>query len=48
MLILGVDPGTAITGYGLLEQNGNQLTARRFGVLKTSSDSSLSERLKEI
>lgn len=48
MLILGVDPGTAITGYGLIEQQGQQLMPRRYGVIRTAAGLPLAERLKEI
>ncbi|NLM38027.1 MAG: crossover junction endodeoxyribonuclease RuvC, partial [Firmicutes bacterium] len=48
MLILGVDPGTAITGYGLVEQQGQRLTAHTYGVIRTPAGAPLSERLKQI
>lgn len=48
MLILGVDPGTAITGYGLVEQQGQRLTAQTYGVIRTPAGRPLSERLKQI
>ncbi|HHW12265.1 MAG TPA: crossover junction endodeoxyribonuclease RuvC [Firmicutes bacterium] len=48
MLILGVDPGTAITGYGLVEQQGQRLTAHDYGVIRTQAGCPLSERLKQI
>jgi crossover junction endodeoxyribonuclease RuvC len=48
MLILGVDPGIAITGYGLLEQNGNRIKPLKYGVIRTSSDLMAAERLMAI
>lgn len=48
MLILGVDPGIAITGYGLLEQNGNRIKPLKYGVIRTSSDLMTAERLMTI
>ncbi|NLW56762.1 MAG: crossover junction endodeoxyribonuclease RuvC [Firmicutes bacterium] len=48
MLILGVDPGTAITGYGLIEQQGQQLRPRAYGVIRTAAGLPLAERLKKI
>ena len=48
MLILGVDPGIAITGYGLLEQNGNRIKPLKYGVIRTSSDLMAEERLMTI
>jgi len=44
VLVLGVDPGTAVTGYGLVRQ-GTRLEALEYGVIRTSSNLSLSERL---
>ncbi|HHX94619.1 MAG TPA: crossover junction endodeoxyribonuclease RuvC [Clostridia bacterium] len=48
MLILGIDPGTAITGYGIVEQAGGSLTAREFGCIRTDSALPLETRLAEI
>ena len=45
MLILGIDPGTAITGYGIIEQNGNSLTAGDYGCIRTDSKLPLENRL---
>ena len=35
MRILGIDPGTTIIGYGLVETSGNNLRPLDFGVFKT-------------
>jgi len=48
MFILGIDPGVADTGWGIIKQSGNQLTLVDFGVIKTSSKLKFSERLKMI
>ena len=32
--ILGIDPGTRITGYGILQTKGKQLTPIDFGCIK--------------
>lgn len=48
MLILGVDPGTAITGYGLIEQQGQRLLPRSYGVIRTNAGCPPAERLKNI
>jgi crossover junction endodeoxyribonuclease RuvC len=48
MLILGIDPGTAITGYGLVEGEGDDLTLVAYGAITTSSDWPLPERLQRI
>ena len=37
MRILGIDPGTAIIGYGLVEASGNSLRSLDYGVFKTAS-----------
>jgi crossover junction endodeoxyribonuclease RuvC len=47
-LVLGVDPGTAITGYGLVWGEGDNLRLVDYGVITTSSDESLPQRLQEI
>lgn len=49
MLVLGIDPGTAITGYGLVrEEDSGDLTVVEFGVIRTSSKKSMPQRLLEI
>ena len=47
-IILGVDPGIANTGYGVVESHGNRLTARDFGNIRTSPKTAPEVRLKEI
>lgn len=47
MVILGIDPGTACTGYGVLTvQRSPQVT--KFGRIYTSADKEMPERLKII
>ena len=36
MIVLGIDPGTAALGYGLVEQEPGRLRAVDFGCLNTS------------
>lgn len=43
--ILGIDPGTASTGYGVLAQRGNRLELVEFGVVSTSRELELHQRL---
>jgi crossover junction endodeoxyribonuclease RuvC len=43
-----VDPGTATTGYGVVEQHGNDLKALVSGVIRTSADQPTPERLQVI
>ncbi|MBS3783676.1 MAG: crossover junction endodeoxyribonuclease RuvC [Anaerolineae bacterium] len=46
--VLGIDPGTATTGYGVVEQDGNDLKALVSGVIRTASDQPTSVRLQII
>ena len=48
MLVLGIDPGTAITGYGLVREAGDQLQAVAYGAITTPSDWALPQRLRKI
>ena len=45
MIVLGIDPGTAAMGYGIVERTGSHLRAVDYGCLSTSPDSPLPERL---
>ncbi len=45
MIVLGIDPGTARTGYGLVRRDGSRLVALDFGCLETIPDRELPERL---
>jgi len=44
-IILGVDPGIADTGYGVININGQKLTCLDYGSIKTSAKLELAERL---
>ena len=48
MIILGIDPGTAALGYGIIERSGSRLRAIDFGCLVTSPDLPMPERLMAI
>jgi crossover junction endodeoxyribonuclease RuvC len=48
MRILGVDPGLNITGYGIIEENGDAITVHEAGVVRTSDKDSLEKRLLDI
>jgi len=48
MLVLGIDPGTAITGYGLVKGEDDALTLVTHGAITTPSDWPLPERLQRI
>lgn len=46
MLVVGIDPGTAITGYGFVEEKENgELIARSYGVIETTANQPLPSRL---
>ena len=47
--VLGIDPGTAVTGYGVVRKEGrNPLTLVECGVIRTKPRDDLSRRLAEI
>ncbi len=46
--VLGIDPGTARTGYGIVERDGNALKVVDYGCLETLSSSPPAERLLSI
>lgn len=48
MIILGLDPGTAITGYGLIQAQGNRIRGICYGVIRTPADQAMSKRLLTI
>jgi crossover junction endodeoxyribonuclease RuvC len=48
MIILGVDPGTLITGYGVIEERGGKFKVLTFDVVKNRSDQSMPIRLRAI
>lgn len=48
MIILGIDPGTATTGYGILHINGKNMDAVEFGLIETDKDVLPEKRLSSI
>ncbi len=48
MRVLGIDPGSLVTGFGVVEEESTQLRALAWGAVRTSARQSLSERLKRI
>ena len=48
MLVLGIDPGLATTGYGLVASKNQCLSLVNYGVLETSSKLSLGKRLQHL
>ncbi|MDN3507390.1 MAG: crossover junction endodeoxyribonuclease RuvC [Simkaniaceae bacterium] len=47
-IILGIDPGTAITGYGVIEQTPNGLSTLDFGCIRTPAKLTLPKRYQII
>ena len=47
-LVLGIDPGTAITSYGFVREVGGELEAVEYGVIRTPAKTPLPERLQII
>lgn len=48
MVVLGVDPGTAITGYAVLRRTGSELEAVTWGVVRTTPKQPAPARLQHI
>jgi crossover junction endodeoxyribonuclease RuvC len=47
-VILGLDPGTASTGFGVICLMGNRMRALEFGVVQTTAGVPLEQRLEHI
>ncbi len=48
MLILGIDPGTATTGYGVIKVNSSSYEVLDWGLIKTDKDGEPERRLESI
>lgn len=48
MLILGIDPGTIVTGYGVIDVRGSSLKIITAGTVRNGSAKPMSARLKSI
>ena len=48
MIVIGIDPGTANTGYGVIESAGSRLRAIEDGVIETRAGTPLERRLADI
>ena len=46
MKVIGIDPGVAITGFGVVELDGSKQSLIECGVIRTSKDLELPERLE--
>lgn len=47
-LVLGIDPGTAVTGYGVVRRDGRDTTLVECGVIRTAARDPLPQRLHEV
>jgi crossover junction endodeoxyribonuclease RuvC len=45
MKILGIDPGTVVMGYGVIENDGDEIALVDFGAIKVPEHSEMGERL---
>lgn len=48
MRILGIDPGYAIVGYGVIDYNHNRFSVLQYGAITTKPNKLFTERLEEI
>jgi len=49
LLVVGIDPGTAVTGYGVVaREEGGDVSLVECGVVRTSSSEALAVRIREI
>src|SRR3972149_4823964 len=48
MLILGIDPGTATTGYGVIKSLPKNFEVVEFGLIETDKDGTTGKRLENI
>ncbi len=47
-VILGVDPGLAHTGWGVVQQEGSKLICLAYGCIETDSQDPLEQRLRKV
>jgi crossover junction endodeoxyribonuclease RuvC len=48
MLVLGIDPGTAICGYGVIQVEGSRIRALTYGAIETSPSQDAAARLQAV
>ena len=48
MIILGIDPGVAIVGFGVIEYNGSKFRTLDYGVIRTPAHTDTEKRLATI
>lgn len=48
MRVMGIDPGSLCTGYGIVEESGGRLTSVHFGSIASKPKNPFAQRLKTI
>ncbi len=48
MIIMGIDPGFAITGYGIVKYEGNKFSPLEYGIVQTMAATHFARRLLEL
>ena len=48
MRVLGIDPGSNITGYGIIEKNGQDLHTLKWGAIRAKKNDSFPEKLRRV
>lgn len=48
MIILGIDPGTATTGYGIIKKSKDKLICVEYGCISTKKEDAFEKRLEKI
>jgi len=48
MIILGIDPGIAIVGYGVIHYDGHKFTPIEYGAITTPAGQKLTDRIRDI
>lgn len=48
MRVIGIDPGTALCGYGIIDREGSRLRPVTYGVIVTTPDMPMAARLEKI
>jgi crossover junction endodeoxyribonuclease RuvC len=48
VIVLGVDPGTAVTGYAFLEERNGKIAVLEYGVVRSKPSEPLPRRLEKI
>ena len=48
MRVIGIDPGYAIVGYGVIDFNNNKFSVVEYGAITTNADMNMNQRFKVI